>query len=330
MSTVLITGINGFIGSQIAEKMLAEGFKVRGLVRKTSDLKFIENFDIELFYGDITQPETLDEPTNGADIVIHAAAFASDWGPWEKFRKINVEGTMNIARAAHKNGVKRFVLISTVAMYGFGKLDVKESDPKADTIFHYNESKKLAEKEVFAFAKEVGMPITAIKPGNVYGVRDHTFMEKYLDAMLDGKAAYINNGQSKTCPTYHEHLVQAIHLACVKDEALGESFFITDGRDINWKQFTDAFADELGIKRPKTSVPFWLGYTVAYLMEMVYKLFGIKNAPLLTRYRISNGGKNYTFSIDKAKEKLGYNPDVPFETAVKRTVEWYKNRNKQN
>lgn len=330
MSTVLITGINGFIGSQIAEKMLAEGYKVRGLVRKTSDLKFIENFDIELYYGDITQPETLDEPANGTDIVIHAAAFASDWGPWEKFRKINIDGTMNIARAAHKNGVKRFVLISTVAMYGFGKLDVKESDPKADTIFHYNESKKLAEKEVFAFANEVGMPITAIKPGNVYGVRDHTFMEKYLDAMLDGKAAYINKGQSKTCPTYHEHLVQAIHLACEKDEALGESFFITDGRDINWKQFTDAFADELGIKRPRTSVPFWLGYTVAYLMEMIYKLFGIKNAPLLTRYRISNGGKNYTFSIDKAKEKLGYNPNVPFETAVKRTVEWYKNRNKQN
>ncbi|MBN2424300.1 MAG: NAD-dependent epimerase/dehydratase family protein [Calditrichaceae bacterium] len=323
----LITGINGFIGSHVAERLLKEGHTVRGLVRKTSDLSFLEGMTIDYYYGDITQPDTLSAALKNVDTVIHVAGLASDWGSYKTFHKINVQGTINLAKEADIQKVKRFVHISTTAFYGFGRNHaVKESDDYKPTIFPYSETKREAEKWLFEYSKKTSMKITAIRPGNVFGPRDHTFMEKYLEAMEQGKMAYIDGGASKTCPSYIENVLDGILLACFSGKADGEAFFITDGLDIDWKTFTDAFADELGIKRPKLSFPFYPVYFLAWVMELIYKILGIKTAPLLTRYRISNGGRDYYLSIEKAKRILGYTPKVDFNEAVKRTVQWYKNR----
>lgn len=326
MKKCLITGINGFIGSNLAKRLIEEGFEVHGLIRKTSDLKFLKDLDIKYHYGDITNFESLKEATIGCYRVFHVAALASDWGEYDTFYKINVEGTLNVAKACVENNVDRLVYISTVAMYGFGRLDVKESDEKVITGFPYNDTKKIAEEKLIEFSKETGLKCTIIKPGNVFGINDHTFIEKYLDAMHSNKIAFIDKGKRKTCPTYIENLIDAIIIASNKDEAINEDFIITDGLDITWKEFTDKFADELGLKRPKLSVPFKFAYIIGSILEFIYKSFKIKKAPLITRYRVSNGGLDYTFSIVKAKKILGYQPKVDFETSVKRTVDWYKNR----
>ncbi|GAB1371314.1 NAD-dependent epimerase/dehydratase family protein [Candidatus Kapaibacterium sp.] len=280
MKIALVTGINGFIGSNLAERLLNEGWKVRGLVRKTSDLKFLKGLDIEYYYGDITEPNTLDEPMKGVYQVFHVAALSSDWGHYEKFYKINVEGTLNVAKAAHKASVERMVYISTVAMYGFGRLNVKESDEKLHTDFPYCQTKRLAEEKVMDFVKESGLRLTAVKPGNVYGVKDHTFIEKYLDALESGKAGYVDGGKRKTCPVYVENLVDGIMLASQKEEAIGETFFITDGMDITWKEFTDKLADEMNLKRPTSSFPFFLAYAVAFVMEFIYTALDTKEPPI--------------------------------------------------
>ncbi len=326
MSRILISGVNGFIGSNLTEKLLADGHDVAGIVRKTSDLSFIKDMNIELFQGDISDKSSLDKAMKNIDIVIHVAGYASDWGPYEKFYKINVEGTQNMAKSAAENGVKRFVHISTVALHGFpNKRNLDESAPMADTIFPYNETKKLAEKWIFKFADTTDMEITAIRPGNVYGPKDHTFIEKYLEALENGKGGYIDDGRHWTCPVYVENLADGIAKACFSPNAPGEAFIITDGLDITWREFTEKLCEEAGIKKPKLSTPFYIGYTLAWLMEAVYKLFKISTPPLLTRYRISNGGRDYHFSIEKARKLLDYNPPVPFDEAIKRTVAWYKN-----
>lgn len=323
MSNIFLTGANGFIGSHIVEKLTKAGHNCKGLVRKTSDLAFIKDFNIELVYGDISDIELLKKYIGNSEIVIHIAAFASDWGPYKKFYDSNVAGTQNVAKAAAECHVKRLVDISTTAMFGFGKLGLDENSPYTKTIFHYTETKRLAEEWLREFSKTTDMEVTFIKPGNVYGTRDRIFMEKYCEALIDGKGGYVDNGRKLTCPTYVENLADAVVKACFEPKAKGEAFIITDGIDISWKEFTDKLADELGVKRPKMSIPFPIGYSISFIWEMVYKLFNIKTAPLLTRYRISNGGSNYTFKIDKAKSILGWEPAVPMEEAIKRTVKWY-------
>jgi 2-alkyl-3-oxoalkanoate reductase len=326
MKKYFITGINGFIGSNIARKLLEQGNEVRGIVRKTSDQKFLKGLDVKLSYGDITDKDSMIEPMKDVDVVIHVAALASDWGAYDLFYQANVVGTQNVADVAEMQGVKRFVLISSTVLHGFtNKRFIKEEDPLPKTIFPYCETKKLAEQWLFEYAKNSKMEITAIRAGNVFGVNDHTFAEKYLEALEQGKAGYIDGGKHWTCPVFSENLVDAILLATEKPEAVGEAIIITDGYEIDWKTFTDKMADALGVKRPKLSTPYWLGYSIAALMEGTYKLIGSKNPPLLTRYRISNGGTDYHFSIDKARRLLGYEPKVNLDEAIIRTVEWYRN-----
>lgn len=327
MSRVLITGVNGFIGSHVAQRFQKDGHQVRGLVRKTSDLSFLKGVDVELHVGDITRRETLRKPLSGVDIVVHNAGFASDWGPYREFYEINVEGTRNVAEIAAGQGVKRFIQISSAVLHGFGNPEkMDETSPLADSIFPYCRTKKIAEEWLFAYAKESTMEVAAIRPGNVFGTRDHTFIEKYLDALVKGRVGYVGGGKSPTCPIYVENLAEAIYLAAFAPAARGEAFLITEDRELDWRAFTEIFADELGLKRPTLSVPFWLGYSLAYLLEEFYEIFALKAEPLLTRYRICNAGKAYHFSAEKAKRLLKYAPVVPFEEAVRRTVTWYSGR----
>lgn len=327
MSQFLITGVNGFIGSHVAEGLLAMGHHVKGLVRKTSDLKLIRGMDIELLEGDITEPVLLNLFFRDIDIVIHIAGLASDWGPYSQFYKINVEGTMNVAKAAQENGVKRFVHISSAAIHGFQNLRyMNEETSIPDSIFPYCQSKKEAEEWLFKFSESIDMELVVLRPGNVFGPRDHTFIEKYLEAMQTGKMVFIDSGKHWTCPTYIGNLSAGVIKACFEAKAAGQVFILTDGLEIDWKTFTHKFADTLGIKCPKLSVPFALAYILAFKMEIIYKLLKIKTAPLLTRYRISNGGRDYHFSIDKAKAVLRYEPKISFDEAVEQTMDWYKNR----
>lgn len=327
MSRILITGVNGFIGSHIAQRFLEAGHEVGGLVRTGSDLSFMKGLDVKLFFGDITARETLWAPLKEVEIVVHNAGLASDWGPYGKFYAVNVEGTRNVAEIAAAQGVRRFVLISSAVVHGFDNPEkMDETSPLVDSRFPYCRTKKIAEEWLFAFAGETTMEVAVIRPGNVFGTRDHTFIEKYLDAMVQGRAGYVGGGRSLTCPTYVENLVEAIYLAAFAAAAVGEAFLITEDLEMDWRTFTEKFADEMGLQRPTLSAPFWLGYALSCLLEQFYKTFALKNEPFLTRYRICNAGKNYHFSTEKAKRLLKYRPVVPCDEAVRRTVRWYLGR----
>jgi len=141
---------------------------------------------------------------------------------------------------------------------------------------------------------------------------------------------YINGGKAWTCPTYIENLVDALWLAATKNEAIGETFIISDGLDINWKQFIEKICQELQSPKPRISINFKIAYAMAILMESIYKLFHIKTAPLITRYRICNAGRDYHFSIEKAQKILGFFPRIDIDEAIRTTVEWYKKYKEEN
>jgi len=327
VSLLLITGVNGFIGSHVAVRLLACGHRVRGLVRSTSDLRFIRRLDVDLRPGDVTDRDSLARAADGVDVVVHVAGLASDWGPYERFHRVNVLGTRCVAETAHTAGVRRLVHISTTALHGFsGFRDADETYPMPETGFPYCETKKVAERWLSGYMRSTPMEITVIRPGNVYGPRDHTFVGKYLDALRDGRIAYVDGGTHWTCPTYVENLAEAIRLACFDPAAAGEAFIVTDGLAIDWRTFTEKLAGELGVPGPGRSVPYWMAYTAAAAMEAAWRLVGSAAPPLLTRYRISNGGRDYHFSTEKARRVLRYEPPVGLDEAVRRTVNWYRQR----
>lgn len=320
---ILVTGANGFIGSRTCLYLLARHHEVVGLVRKNSNLKLLEGSGVKLVYGDITDRESLRGLFDDVEIVIHTAGAVIDWGPYSHFEKQNLEGTQNIAIEAATGGVKRMIQISSVAVHGFGKKHADENSGMMESDVAYSQSKIQTEKWLNEFANRTNMEIVIIRPGNVFGPYDEKFIAPYLDLIRKGQFVFINKGKSLTCPTYIENLVHGIELACTHPDAGGETFIITDGLDIAWKEFTDALHSELEVNPTRRSLPYYLVYFIAYLMELSYKAMRIQQAPLLTRYRINNAGRDYHFTVEKAQRILGYKPVTGFKDAVRKTIEWY-------
>ena len=318
----IVTGANGFIGSHVVKRLLSEGVSVNALVRTTSDLQFLENTKVNLFYGDITDKLSLVPAMKGVDKVFHVAGLAADWGAYSLFEKINFLGTINVAQTASIAGVQKFVYISTVAFHGFGKTNMTEESPVAKKLIPYAKTKYFAEQWLWNYAKTCKMEITAVRPGNVFGINDRTFITKYIDALLKGKFAEVNRGKSKTCPVYVENLVDIIMLVSKEKKAVNNAYLATDGLDITWHEFNSALAQHLDIELPQISIPYGVAMAAAKTYYGIYRVLGLKSEPFLTPYRVNNGGKDYHFSIEKLKNHFGYQPKVGLEEALKRTVEW--------
>ena len=313
----------------MATRLIAEGQEVSGLVRKTSNLSFLEGLKVKLFFGDLSDKALLDKATQGIDVVYHVAGRASDWGPIKLFRKVNVEGTKNLMESSVNSGVKRFVFISSAAVHGFrGFRNATEDSPKTATIFPYSITKREAEDLVNRYHRERGLPTLIIRPGNVFGPRDRVTFAKMAELIEKGQMVYISRGRPLTCPTYVENLIDAILLAVDRKDTVGETFIITDGLEITWKEYMDKIAEKLGVRRPLFSVPYPVAYSAAAVCEAILKLFRSNKPPIITRYRIANVGKDYHFSIKKARTKLGYQPRVSLDEGMERTVEWYKSNSR--
>ncbi len=322
---IFITGVNGFIGSNLARYLLRMCHHISGSVRKTSDLSFLNELKVDLFTGDLNDEEFLLNCFKGQDIIYHVAALASDWGSINTFYNTNVRGTMNVAKAASKAGVKRLIFVSSTAVCGLtGYRYRTEKDVRPKNNFPYASTKREAEDWLWKFSHENNLPITIIQPANVFGPYDRTFFIKFAQALEKGRMTFINKGKAWTCPTYIENLTEALWMAANNENAIGETFIISDGLEINWRQFIQKICQELKVHPPRFSVSFHFGYMLASLIEVVYKLFKIYGEPPITRYRIRNVGLDYHFSIEKAKSILGYSPRIDLDEAIKRTVQWYR------
>src|ERR1041385_4347690 len=182
---VLITGATGFIGSHLAEELHKKGYKLRCLVRKTSNLVWLEHLPVEYVYGDLFDEEILKKSGKGVDYIYHVAGLTKAKTREEYFRG-NHLATKNLFHAAReaKSNLKRFVLVSSLAAVG-PSLNGSPVDER--TAYHpitaYGESKMEAEKECLNAAHSV--PMTIARPPAVYGPRDKDVFE-FFNTMNKG------------------------------------------------------------------------------------------------------------------------------------------------
>ncbi len=112
---VLVTGATGLLGSHLADKLIAQGFRVRALVRPSGDTGFLEGLGVEIEHGDLTDPTICERAVRDVSLVFHCAAKVGDWGSWKEFRVGGLEATRTLAEAAARAGVERFVHISSTS-----------------------------------------------------------------------------------------------------------------------------------------------------------------------------------------------------------------------
>lgn len=318
---LLITGIGGFVGLRTAEIALARGMKVKGLQRSQAKAENAVKLGAEVIIGDITDPEAAETACRDIDVVIHTAALATEGGKLEDFIKVNVEGSVNMAKAAKKAGVKTFVHISSVMVYGFTYPNgVTENEPFRKQDNPYCHTKIEAEKEVLKFNSPPDFGIIIIRPGDVYGPRSSQWVIKPLQLMYQRKFPLVNGGRGVMNHVYIDNLIDAIFLA-IEKEPYGEAFNITDGQETSWKEYFTRLAAIASISNPfAVSLPAGMIKFLIRLNGIWETILGQKNTVLPDSVDFVT--RPYAYSVEKAKNQLGYEPKIDLDTGMGYTQKW--------
>lgn len=323
---VCITGANGFVGSNLCKTLLQQGDEVAGLVRQTSNLQFIQSLpEVRIYFGDVTNRKSLIPAFENCNVVYHVAALTSDWGPWENFKVININGVKSVMEAAIACKVKRVVHISSVSVYGFpGASHMVESDSWVSRPDDpYITSKQKGEKVALSYSGDQ-LEVVVIRPAGIYGPNDRTTSLKLLPEIEKRKFPYIDGGKYLMGPLYVDNLIQAILLAGRKPGVAGQAYHIADDGKTTWRQYVEEFCRNLSCPKPLFSVPSKIAWPVACVIEGVAKWIGKAEAPPLTKYRVRAVMNHSHFSIRKAKKELGYRPAISTTEGIRRTVIWYR------
>jgi len=311
----LVTGANGFIGSHLCEELLARGYEVRGLVRKTSDLVWIKDLKLELAYGDLRDPGSLAAAASGVDVAFHAGAKvrAADTADYER---VNREGTRLIAEACVARGVKRFVLFSSASAAGPASSPdnpgTEEQEPKPVTLYGKG---KLGGEQALAALKDRLHSVILRFPA-VYGPRDRD-MVMLLRWVKRGVLPVFGTAFSAV---HVKDAARAAALAADKDVPSASVYYVSDGSCYYYKDVASLFERLLGRKPLAVTVPAWLVRAAAWACETFTpggSVFNADKAKELTQ-------QCWVCRSDKAGRELGFVPAYDLQSGMTETVKWYQ------
>lgn len=327
----IVTGGTGFIGGKLVEALVEKGYYVRCLVRKTSNVVSLKELGVELSYGDLGDLDALREITKDGDIVFHLAALVTDWGDPDTFYKYNVEATEELLKSSKKNAIKRFVYMSSSTVvwksdfWNIHKLeDIDETFPYTEKhTDNYNVSKAQAEKLVLNFYNDTGLETTVVRPSNVWGAGDTVILPRVAMAAKKGILHPMGSGERFVTPCHVDNLVNALLILAENENAPGNIYFINDGVKISYMEFLAKQLKASGINwEPGFSIPYKFAYAVAAVLEIVFKLKKSKKPPILTKMAVAALSGSRSYSIEKARRELGYEPSVNIDEGMEELREW--------
>lgn len=310
---VLVTGATGFVGEAIVFRLLLDKVftpvaAVRGETR-LSGLCSVVPFDLS---DKVALPSL-----TGVQVVIHCAArvhvmndAATD--PLAQFRKINVEGTVRLARKAAESGVKRFIFISSIKVNGEGTLPGVpfKADDQPSPVDPYGVSKKEAEDALRQVSRDTGMEVVIIRPPLVYGPgvkANFLSMMRWLDKGVPLPLGALNNRRSLVAIG---NLVDLVIVCIAHPAAAGNTFLVSDGEDLSTSQLLRRMADAMNVPSRLLAVPAWLLSGGAILLgrrSLAQRLCG-----------------SLQVDIGKTCSTLDWLPPVSVDEALRRTASQYR------
>jgi len=317
---VLVTGANGFIGSHLTEALLARGYRVRCMVRKSSDCTFIAQLPVEWAYVDLQESAALRQACRGVTAICHCASMTRALD-LQTFLRINTEGTANLARAALEEapGLWRFVYISSQGAVGpsQGASDYVDEFRPGRPLGWYDKSKWAAEQALLTM--DGSLPVTIIRPAAVFGPRDRDFFA-YFD-LVKHHLSLALAGERWISLIYVHDLVSLILLTLEKEVALGQTYFGCNTAH-SYREFSEAVAGALDKRTLNITLPLEALKVIALGAKVQERLTG--KPALLNEQRLLNMRQPYWLcSNEKARQELGFVPEHDLETAIGETADWY-------
>ncbi|MEW6063433.1 MAG: NAD(P)-dependent oxidoreductase [Nanoarchaeota archaeon] len=318
---MLVTGATGFIGTNLV-KELSKNNKVRCLVREGSDTSLLKSKNIELFYGNLLDKNSIKGVTKGIGLVYHLAGggnvSASTKKEFKKLFDLNVTTTKNLLDECIKNKPKKFILFSSVS--AIGVIVNKAIDEKTKCIpkTPHEICKYKSEKLALEYSKKYKIPLTILRPSIVYGPYGKN-SEILMIAKLVKKHFFPipGNGENIMPFVYIKNLVNAAVFLANKRPGT----YILSDTGVKFNYLVKKIAEELNKKAIIIHIPVILIKIPIFVIEKVCKLLGLN--PLFTLHRINSMSSNRIYNTKKIKI-LGYKQKYKFDDAIKETIGWYK------
>ena len=321
---IFLTGATGFVGHHVARALAAEGAELRLLVRKSSNLKNLEDIPGETVVGDLMKPESFAPALEDCDAVMHVAADYRLWIPDpDAMYQANVDGTRELLRLARQVGVRRVVYTSSVATMGFRTdgIVINEDSPVSmdDMVGHYKRSKFMAEREAIAAAQD-GQHVMILNPTTPIGPNDGKPTPTgriFVDFLNRKFPAYMDTGLN---------LVDVSEVARAHVQALTKGTpgrrYILGGENLTLKQILDKMSVITGIPSPTMEIPFAVAATYAFFEQMITgKIRG--KEPRATLEEVKMGRKKMFASSARAQQELGFRI-LPVYPAMRAAIDWFR------
>jgi nucleoside-diphosphate-sugar epimerase len=318
----LVTGANGFVGSHLVDNLLSHGLRVRCLVRKSSNLKWLDKKNVEIFDSGLFDKDGLRKAFKDVNYIYHVAGVVKSKTK-EGYFKGNVETTKNLLEAALENAstVKRFLVVSSQTVSGpslEGKPVNEESECRPITT--YGRSKLEEERLVLSYKDK--LPITICRAPAVYGERD-TEIFIYFQTFSKGLTTTIGFNKKELSLIHAIDLAEGFYLASMSEKAKGEIYFISSEKFYTWQEI-NSITSKILDKRPIIiKVPHFLVYTIAAVAQF-FAMFSSKPATLNIEKAKDITQQYWTCDTSKAMRDFGYKQKISIEEGIKRTCDWYK------
>jgi nucleoside-diphosphate-sugar epimerase len=309
--TAFVTGGSGFVGSRLIERLAGDGWSVRALARSDGAAERVRGAGAEPVRGDLGDEPALIRGAQGAGVTFHVAAKTADWGDWDEFRRVNVDGTKAVLAASRAAGVRRVVHVGTEAALLHGQPLVM-ADERTPLALHspspYPATKAAAEAAVIS-ANGDGLETIVVRPRFVWGPGDTTLMPVMIEMVESGRFRWIGGGRHLTSTTHVDNCVEGLVLAADHGTA-GAAYFVTDGEPVVFREFVTALLATRGVRPPDGSIPRPLAAAVARAGEEAWRLLRLRGAPPLTRFAVWVAALECTLDDSRARADLGYAPVI--------------------
>ncbi|HCI82021.1 MAG TPA: hypothetical protein DHW02_20290, partial [Ktedonobacter sp.] len=332
MTKVLVTGAAGFLGGHLVDMLVERGDEVRAMVRPVEDASHLRSLsNVEVVHGDLTDAASLKRAVKDVERVYNVAAKTGPWGTEAAYNAANVWGVADLIQSAMDAGVKRIVHTSSITVYGHHLHGIVTEDHP----FHaednpYSRTKIAGEKLIVDLVKYQAAPVVIVRPAWIYGPRDNASFGRFVSLVESGKGFFIGSGRNIVPTVYVRDVAQGlIKAGDAGDFAVGRAYTLADDRRVTQEEYLNTIADFLGVEHISRKLPYVALYSAGRTAELIWQALGRRNAaaPPVTTYGITLLGGNQEFSIDRARQELGYAPEYDIIRGVSEGVQWYIDAN---
>lgn len=326
--TAFVTGATGFIGQHLVRELIERGWRVRVLVRPSSQTstaaQLLRYLGAQPVIGDILDKHALQQGLDRSQVLVHLAGNLLRPGVAEQhYRRVHIEGTRKLLELGAEHALERCVYVSTTGVLGPTGPYPRDEDSPRRPVNIYEQTKAQAEQLSVDIANRTGLALVIARPALVYGPGDLHLLG-WFRAIKRGLYRVIGDGQTLLHPIYIADLIKGLLDCAELPQARGRIYHLVGERPLQIVELAAAIAHALGTRLPQQRIPLQLAYLGAQLLEQIP---GVDPAKLpLSRQRVTFMTQSRAYCGCRAREELGFVADTSLHDGLRTTVRWYRER----